>query len=164
MNTLLELKTAQKRIIYSDSGDLDDEPPVLQGWKDRKIKCYKYVDDCLSIEKQGFLGGQEYVENDQTYISVRAQKSENHLRTVEFNSSGRVMIINKNKTKILCISASKSYQPTTYIMTNKGTKINFESSMRVLGFNFSSKPNVKMHLKITQRKFKCRVWSLRHLK
>ena len=36
--------------------------------------------------------------------------------------------------------------------------------LKVLGFNFSDEPTVRAHLRVVQRKFKCRVWSLRHLK
>ena len=33
-----------------------------------------------------------------------------------------------------------------------------------LGFYFNTEPNVKLNMKMVQRKLKCRVWSLRHLK
>ena len=40
----------------------------------------------------------------------------------------------------------------------------FLTLMKILGFNFNTSPTVKFHLKILQRKFKSRIWALRHLK
>ena len=120
----------------------------------------KYVDDCLSVDKVLFRGGKIVSGKSK----ARAKKTQDHFRTVERNAISRGMKINNNKTKMLCISAAKTYDPVAFISTSDGTTISSTDSMKVLGFTFDSSPTVKAHLQVTQRKFKCRMWALRHLK
>ena len=74
------------------------------------------------------------------------------------------MQINHQKTKMLCISAARSYIPKSYIISTDGTKISSSDTLKILGFTFTSDPNAKKHLQILQNKFKSRIWALRHLK
>ena len=64
---------------------------------------------------------------------------------------------------MLCVSAAKSYIPEAYFSASDGSKVSSQETLKVLGFN-SDHPSVKVHVEITQKKFKNRVWSLRHLK
>ena len=89
---------------------------------------------------------------------------ESHFRTIEYNASRYGMQINKEKTKMLCISACSSYIPVTYFCSTDGSCIGCTNSMRVLGFTFSGEPNVKKHLGVLQSKLKCRLWALCHLR
>ena len=74
------------------------------------------------------------------------------------------MKINNNKTRLLCISAAKSYVPNTFFNTPDGHKIESLESIKVLGFHFDRSPNFRENMRVIQRKFKSRVWALRHLK
>ena len=74
------------------------------------------------------------------------------------------MRINNDKTKMLCISACKSYVPQAYFHSSGGSRVSSTNSMKILGFTFSDQPNVKLHLKLLQQKLKCRIWALRHLR
>ena len=74
------------------------------------------------------------------------------------------MKINNNKTKMLCISAARGYTPASYIITDNNDRIESSDCMKVLGFHFDMAPNVKHHMKLLHRRFKCRMWSLRHVK
>ena len=123
---------------------------ILERWKDRKRKCVKYVDDCLFSEKLPFLGNE--ITNDE--ITVRANKTENQFKTVEYNASLRGMLINNSKTRMICISDDKTYEPISFLNTSDGTKISSGSQMKVLGFNFDTRPNCRAHMTVTHRKFK----------
>ena len=74
------------------------------------------------------------------------------------------MKLNHDKTKLLCISAAKSYSPTAFIKVSNDESIISTSEMKVLGFYFNNEPNVKFNMNKVQSKFKSRLWSLRHLK
>ena len=54
--------------------------------------------------------------------------------------------------------------PSAFIDTPAGHRIESSETLRVLGFYFDSSPSVHANMKIVQRKFKSRVWCLRHLK
>ena len=74
------------------------------------------------------------------------------------------MIINNSKTKMLCISAAKSYEPQAYLLSDSGDRVQSTEQLRVLGFHFDGSPNVRYHMKLLNRRFECRIWALRHLK
>ena len=65
---------------------------------------------------------------------------------------------------MLCVSAARGYIPASYIVTDSGERIENSESLKVLGFHFDTSPTVKYHVKLLHRRFKCRIWSLRHLK
>ena len=133
-------------------------------WKDRGLVCVKYVDDCLSIERLCFSGAEHFNANGETYALARAIKSQSLFNTIEFNAAQRGMIVNNNKTKMMCISAARTYVPASYIITTSGERIDTDKTMKILGFHFDTTPTVKYHLKLLHRRFKSRVWALRHLK
>ena len=43
-------------VIYTESGSDSESDVAPARWKNRQLKCVKYVDDCLSIEKLCFAG------------------------------------------------------------------------------------------------------------
>ena len=144
-----------RRVRYTESESAASSDDCNLPWQDRKLKCMKYVDDCLSIERINFKKS----KIDETAY-VRARKSQNHFHTVEYNGNSRGMKLNYQKTRMLCISAASSYTPIAYVDTPDGSRITSESSMKVLGFMFGQQPNVKDNMKSVQRKFRSRVWSL----
>ena len=66
------------------------------------------------------------------------------------------MKINKMKMKMK--------MPASFLETLNGTIIRSQGPIKILGFNFDTNPTVSAHLKIVQKKFKSRIWALRHLK
>ena len=53
---------------------------------------------------------------------------------------------------------------TSYIRLLDGSKVSSQSELEQLGFTFSSRPTVDLHLEKTAKKFRSRLWFLRHLK
>ena len=104
------MRNCPRRVVYTDSESSEAEPVLLERWKDRKIKCAKYVDDCLFSEKLPFWGNE--IKKDE--ITVRANKTENYFRTIEYNASMRGMLINNSKTRMICVSDAKTYEPISF--------------------------------------------------
>ena len=71
---------------------------------------------------------------------------------------------NEGKTRMLCISSTRSYEPKPFLNTFENTEFVLVENMKILGFHFNNEPNVRYNMQILQCKFKCQVWSLRHLK
>ena len=153
------------RVLYTESEGSDHGLSTAPArWTDRPLKCVKYVDDCLAIEKLCFAGTDLDNDSDTDKRSVRAIQTEEHFKVVEANAGQKNMKINQSKTKMICISSARSYVPDPFFTTPSGTIIHANETIKILGFNFDTFPNVKAHLKILQHKFKCRIWALRHLK
>ena len=74
------------------------------------------------------------------------------------------MVVNENKTKLLCISDALNYTPHVFIIDSEGNKIESGSELKLLGFYFSNKPTVALHIDKVACKIRQRYWSLRHLR
>ena len=73
------------------------------------------------------------------------------------------MIVNCKKTNMLCISELKSYIARAYIRDLEGNVIRSQESMKILGFSFSSSPDMSVQVEAIRKGFMARIWSLRHL-
>ena len=68
---------------------------------------------------------------------------------------------------MVCVSSANSMTVSTFIRESRETnptKIHSSNSMKILGFYFSSKPSVELHIATLQKKFRQRLWLLRNLK
>ena len=130
----------------------------------KPVKIVKYVDDSISCEKLNFaripitmLAGMP--------VKIRiAMASQNAFRSVVVKAERKGMVVNADKTNILCISDALNYTPKTFIVDADGNEIHSRPAMKILGFNFSEKPTVAVHAEETIKKIRQKIWSLRHLK
>ena len=53
--------------------------------------------------------------------TLQATKLQSYFRTVEHNATSKGMQMNENKTKMICISAARSYHPTAFLQTTNNT-------------------------------------------
>ena len=72
------------------------------------------------------------------------------------------MKVNEGKTQILCISAAANATVGSYI--NASSRLKSDNQLKILGFWFSDKPGVNLHVIKMEEKFRKRLWFLRHLK
>ena len=73
------------------------------------------------------------------------------------------MKVNSAKTQMLCISASKNNEVTSYIRTDRN-EIRSGEGLKILGFNFDKRPNAAHHVTIVINKLYGKLWTLRFLK
>ena len=71
-------------VIYTESGSDSQSNAAPARWTNRPLKCVKYVDDCLSIEKLCFAGTD--LNSETNKHSVRAIQTEEHIKIVETNA------------------------------------------------------------------------------
>ena len=64
------------------------------------------------------------------------------------------MKVNSSKTKLLCISDAMSYLPEVQIKDVDDSLITSspDDSMKMLGFHFSTKPNVNKHIEVLKKR------------
>ena len=93
----------------------------------------------------------------------KAKYSEVLLEAIGRRADEIGMKVNCAKTQLLMISPPNGYKNTAVIKSGD-EEITSESSLKLLGFVFGTEPNVNMHVKEIQRKFRARFWALIHLR
>ena len=74
------------------------------------------------------------------------------------------MKVNTNKTGLLCVSDSLSYKADVYIEDEDGNRIGTAATMKILGYTMSDMPGVHAQVEVARKRFRQRLWVLRHLR
>ena len=90
-------------------------------------------------------------------------QTQNFFRRVVAKAKSRGMVVNKNKTKILCISDAQTYKAASHLFDSDGNKMESGGSMKVLGFHLDSRPSVHAHVRALKMRMREKYWVLRHL-
>lgn len=95
---------------------------------------------------------------------VHARENQVLYDTIVVENSEQIGIkVNGLKTQLLCINSSNACNVRSYINVN-GKRILSGNDMKILGFVFSTTPDVWCHLTHVQKKYAARAWCIRHLK
>lgn len=94
---------------------------------------------------------------------VNAVRSGNLFRQITLIAEAMGMKVNASKTMVLCVSDSRTYKAAAYIVDGEGNEIDSVEELKVLGVQFSSKPDMSAQVRAICRKFRDRIWILRHL-
>ena len=132
----------------------------LPPWVIRLLQVLKYVDDNIINEKLNF----DTVPTDQQFFrNKRAIRTKNLVAQIVHQATSLGMVINALKTHCLCISDLKSYVPRAFITDGEGNTINSQDSIKILGFTFSSAPDMSAQVEEIRKGLTARIWALRHL-
>ena len=135
-------RNLNRKISYSDEGELSvaEEPnKKCTGlrWKKKKVRNLKFVDDGLIISKMNMDTADV---TGQGAKSKHDLNSQNIFRRIVRKAESRGMVVNKQKTKILCISDAQFYQASCRILDSDGNTLRSGSTLKVLGFHLDSRP------------------------
>ena len=129
-------------------------------WQVALIQVLKYVDDNILHEKLNY----DTVATDGYGFRIKlAVRTQNLFREIVRWAVSCGMKVNAAKTFCLLISEIKSYNPAAYFTDSDGNKITSGNHMTILGFDFSSNPDMSAQVKRIRRTFTSRIWILRHL-
>ena len=73
------------------------------------------------------------------------------------------MKVNFSKTQAMVISEIKSYLLVAHFFDSRGDRVQPVENMKILGFHFSSSPDMTAQVNAIKKKFRSRTWILRHL-
>ena len=132
----------------------------FKAWESLLLTVLKYVDDNIIHEKL-FMDGLVIDENGEK--RGRATRSQNLFRQITRIAELLGMKVNTEKTMVLCVSDSKTYKASAYIEDAHGTIVESVDKLKILGVHFSSKPDMSAQVESICRKFRARIWTLRHL-
>ena len=122
-----------------------------------------YVDDINVGETLEICEGTSHITVHKEKREIRAIGCEAMYETIEENGSEVGMKINPEKTQLICISPNNNLVISSCVAIN-GKKVVSGERLKILGFMFGDKPNVKYHVNYLVNKFHRSVWSLFHLK
>ena len=74
------------------------------------------------------------------------------------------MVVNTEKTSMLCVSDLLAYEADTFILDADQNRIGCQNELKALGMYFSNKPDMWEHVKAIRKKIRARFWMLRNLK
>ena len=134
--------------------------PGFKAWENFLLSVLKYVDDNIIHEKV-CMDGLVIDENGEK--RARATRSQNLFRQIIRIAELLGMKVNSDKTKMLCVSDSRTYRAAAFIETTDGEKVHSSEELKILGMHFSSRPDVNSQVESICRKFRARIWTLRHL-
>ena len=132
----------------------------FKAWESLLLSVLKYVDDNIIHEK---LCMDSYVINHNGEKRARATRLQNLFRQITRIAELMGMKVNTDKTKVLCVSDARTYKATAFIEGTDGMVVDSVDSLKVLGLHFSSKPDMSAQEKAICRKYRARIWTLRHL-
>ena len=130
----------------------------------KMVRIFKYIDDNVSVEKMNLGNVNITVSVDGKKIKRKhALPTQNAFRSVTSKAKEKGMVVNAAKTNLLCVSDALNYRPEAFIEDEEGNVINCVQSMKILGFHFSYRPTVDLHVNNVITKLRQRYWVLRHL-
>ena len=153
------------RYLPHDRG-LDDpvprayDRPGFKAWESVLLTVLKYVDDNVIHEKL-FMDG--HVIDQDGKKRAQAVRSSNLFRQITLIAESMGMKVNASKTMVLCVSDSRTYKAAAFITDPQGNEIESIDKLKVLGVHFSDRPDMSAQVDAICRKFRSRVWILRHL-
>ena len=131
---------------------------------EKAVRFFKYVDDNVSCAKLSFGATITLTRGGFKIKSRQAIPTQNAYRSVTSRAKEIGMVVNNSKTSLLCVSDALNYRPDTYIIDTDGTRIECSDSMKVLGFHFSNRPTVDLHVSVITKKLRQKYWVLSHLR
>ena len=141
---------------------LEEQPPP--GWGKWQPWTIKYVDD-LTAGEQLFLGSAiSTFTTGREVKNIHASNCEKIFETVRANAERMGMLVNEDKTHLLCIASTGH---NSIVRSHVGTgehHIESESTMKMLGFMMDNKAGMGEHVKLLKRKVGSRMWLVIHLK
>ena len=124
------------------------------------LEAFKYVDDNVFVEKLNF----DTVRTDgHAFRTKEAVRTGNVVGRVVHQAEAVGMQIHPDKTKTMCISELKSYNPKAYFFDKDGRKVENCNYMKILGISFSSDPDMRAQVESIKKAFRSRKWVLHHL-
>ena len=127
------------------------------------MSTYVYIDDFNAVESLNLKNAPAHYTTSKARIYVRASKSERLFKRINCLAEEIGMKVNCDKTQMLCINACLHNNVESYILSDN-KKIESTTSLKLLGFNFDSRPNANKHVELLIEKFYSRLWTLRFLK
>lgn len=136
----------------------------LREWKRVKPSVKAYIDDYNVIEKVRTTGAISHFTQGKATYEVHAPQSQHIFANVKSVAADIGMIVNDDKTQLLCIHPSGPTYKSYIRADESGGRILSGGKLKILGFTFGQKPDVDVHTEALISSFNSKLWSMRHLR
>ena len=145
------------------------DPPAEQSvgtqvLTEKPVKIVKYVDDIVTVDKVNFGTTPITVQADGSFKIKISINTSNAFVSISNRAEEIGMIVNAKKTKLITISDALNFRPRANILDQQGNIITSGTTMNILGFQFSDRPNVNAHVTYVAASMRRKYWSLYHLR
>ena len=130
---------------------LDQDDSYEEGIPSVKI----YIDDFNMIEKVPLTNTISHISNEKTRLLIHESRCQRMFEDIDSRAATIKMKVNPLKTQLLCIGPDPRQTLEPYIRPN-GIQITGQQELKVLGFHFSSRPDISLHITKTLQKFRMR--------
>ena len=141
-------RNLNRKINYTDEGEVTLVPEKNKNktglrWQHVDPLTLKFVDDSMILSKVNMDSAEIGPPGGARVVKVKHDiASQNVFRRIVSRAESREMVVNKGKTKILCISDVMSYRATTYLQDADGNRLESgKTRLKILGFYMDSRPS-----------------------
>ena len=143
-------------------------PPWLRGaterkWRDEPLLTVKFVDDGINAEKVNMKEVPLMIENQERTKLTHAEKTGQLLEHMRCNAQKKGLVVNEQKTGLMCISAARSFQAKVGFNFND-QPIEGSDHLKILGVTIDRDCSFKTHTDNIARKLRSKTWALGKLK
>ena len=154
-------RNLQDSINYTDEGELSIQPEINKKktgltWRAERPWTFKFIDDGLILAKICTDTVAPEPGNGKLLRNKHDVQTQNLFRRVVAKAQSRGMVVNKNKTKILCITDVQTYTAAAHFFD----RLESGGSMKVLGFHLNSRPSVHAHVQALKARMREKYWVL----
>ena len=107
----------------------------------------RYIDDGFCLSNVNFENSFGFKINGQNIRVKHAVQAQNIFRHIVRNAESIGMVVNSNKTAMMCISGASNYEADAFILDAEQTRIGCTKSIKALGVRFSNKLDMEEQVK-----------------
>ena len=153
-----------KRLDYSCELRYDIPPEVNDvteaRWVHTLALLLRYIDDGFSLSKINFENSMGFMVNGVQHRIKHAIQSQNVFRHLVRRAEDIGMVVNAQKTTMVCVSDATSYEADGFILDVDQERIGCQETFKALGMRFSNKPNVDAHVDFMEKSVRSRLWTI----
>ena len=153
----------QAGFFPQDSSD-DEEVVFWEGAAQvtRPTKLFLYVDNTTLFQSAPLARAKRHLTTQATREELDNLELEPVFNRLEEDAEKIGMKINGKKTQLLVISPPNGCITTASLRTAEGEEIEYQSTLKLVGFTFGDTPGATSHVEGVRDKYRRKVWMLYH--
>ena len=125
----------------------------------------KYVDDTSVIEPIDYSTIPRHITTAAEIREVNPRGSQQALEQLQDIATTKNIVLNADKTTLLAINPSDEFVLDPFLSNPvDGSRIKASEELKLVGFNFSNKPNVWKQVRYSANKARKRIFAIRNLR
>ena len=133
-------------------------------WRFTLATLLRYIDDGFTLTRENFENSLGMRVNGVLHRVKHAVQAQNVFRHLVRRAEEIGMVVNSTKTAMICISDAQAYEADAFIYDSSLNRIGCQGTIKALGMNFSSRPDMWAQVESIRKKYRSRYWMLRNLK